>query len=102
MVLDKKIHLTNEVGQGIRVMAVPRPGWALADLATDVVLLAVGVTETKAATSAMELPETITTFGDLVQFLKVASTPGLGTLSCRRHPHCRRGRPAPLREDRSR
>ncbi|MFD7449628.1 hypothetical protein [Kitasatospora sp. NPDC059827] len=86
MVLEKKIHVTNEVGQDIYVMAVPRPGWALADLATDVVLLAAGVTEIKAVATAMELPESIATFADLVQFLKVASALGSGTWSVGARP----------------
>lgn len=73
------LKLLNQSGQGIHVMAAPGLGWAITDFAFDVAMLALGVTELKAIAATAELPATINTVAEFIQFLEIVVQLGLAT-----------------------
>lgn len=81
MGLSHSVYFANDSDQDVYVIASLNPDWALIDFLVDAALLAVAVTELKAATTVLELPKELATMKDLYNFAKIASFLVLGTIS---------------------
>ncbi|MFF3343635.1 hypothetical protein [Streptomyces flavidovirens] len=75
------MHVANNYGADIYVLASPNADWALAELLTDATLITTPVGQIAVAAHLARLPQTIRTVSDLYQFLKVGSKLGNGAFA---------------------
>jgi len=78
---NNEVHVANDYGPDVYVLASPNKDWALAELLTDASLILTPVGEISAAARLAELPKTIKTVSDLHQYLEVASKLGNGAFA---------------------
>ncbi|KAI0384777.1 hypothetical protein F5Y04DRAFT_293084 [Hypomontagnella monticulosa] len=86
MATSHTVHIANNSGQDIYVMAALSKEWAVVDFITDIGLMFVGIEEIKAVTMTAELPETLKTFRDLYEFLKIFTKLQLGMVGTATRP----------------
>jgi len=83
---SESVHMANDSGQNIYVIASLNPDWAIVDVITDIGLFFVGVEEIKAVVGAAELPETLSTIRDLFNFLNIARKLVMGMIAAGTRP----------------
>ncbi|MFG2826965.1 hypothetical protein ACGFWI_05710 [Streptomyces sp. NPDC048434] len=75
------MHFSNASEQSVHVLIAPNVDWTIADLVTDVSLMAVGIGEIKGVVNAGKLPAQIATVKDIYEFLSISGKLLSGTVS---------------------